>query len=206
MQDSAREARVEIHADGMDADTGPLGDLRLQGPAQVIDVPLGGIVAPAQGGEDAVVVLVPHPVRPEPAGGPVETADALDLRAAETGPKRLGKQRQQGANRVFQLRDPPLAKAVAAGLEGLGQLRLGHLPRFVFRRDQSFDLDHRLGLVEEAQLAAQVVLLEMGEEDVGFPRPGPVKAGRATESAGRRSRAWSSWRMRRRVLPPAATV
>jgi hypothetical protein len=68
----------------MDTDTGPLGDLCLQGAAQVVDVPLGGVITPAKGRKDVVVVVVAHPVLPHPPRRPIKTADPLDLRPAES--------------------------------------------------------------------------------------------------------------------------
>ena len=88
--------------------------------------------------------------------------------AAEAGLQRLGKQRHQGLDRVFQLRDPPLAKAVAARLEGLRQLRLGYLPRFLFRCDQLFDLngDGAVSIADHQMLITDFLKTSVGDSNL----------------------------------------
>jgi hypothetical protein len=58
-------------------------------------------------------------------------------------------------------------------------MHLSNLARSCFRSDQFLELDHCARFIEKAQFPAQIVLLEMGEKNVGLVCPGPIEAGDA---------------------------
>jgi hypothetical protein len=89
--------------------------------------------------------------------------------------ERLRQQRHESLDGIGHLRNQSLAQTISVALQNLGEPGLGE-GLFGALREKSSGIGHGQCFVEKRQLAAEVVLLEVSEQDVGLAGPRPNHA------------------------------